>query len=223
MGCHSSRSNDLSVHARIDSTGYVRLLWKSSEETATTHMQRFFDRSFWKKAQAAIAELRERTVASLFIDLEAVASVVEGSDSNTDDNFVPTARCMQDTKERHLVTRSGLERIRCSVCHLHHERAMNAHVFLRQFFKTVLHLLLHFKVDVIAGDAIAAAYKYHKHQEDQDLHNSSVAIMSREMQREVNTGRPFESRHHIDYDTKNHSSQLSSASDHNCCFMAILS
>ena len=27
VGCHSSRSSDLSVHARIDSTGYVRLLW----------------------------------------------------------------------------------------------------------------------------------------------------------------------------------------------------
>ena len=26
------RSNDLSVHARTDSTGYVRLLWESSEE-----------------------------------------------------------------------------------------------------------------------------------------------------------------------------------------------
>ena len=32
MGCHSSRSDGLSVHARIDSTGYVRLLWESSEE-----------------------------------------------------------------------------------------------------------------------------------------------------------------------------------------------
>ena len=32
VGCQSSRSNDLSVHARIDSTGYVRLLWESSEE-----------------------------------------------------------------------------------------------------------------------------------------------------------------------------------------------
>ena len=32
VGCHSSRSNGLSVHARIDSTGYVHLLWASSEE-----------------------------------------------------------------------------------------------------------------------------------------------------------------------------------------------
>ena len=41
--------------------------------------------------------------------------------------------------------------------------------------------------DVIAGGANAAAYKYYKRQEDQDLHNASVAIMLREMQREVNT------------------------------------
>ena len=29
---HSNRDNDLSVHARIDSTGSVRLMWESSEE-----------------------------------------------------------------------------------------------------------------------------------------------------------------------------------------------
>ena len=28
VGCHSSRGNDLSVHARIDSSGYSRLLWE---------------------------------------------------------------------------------------------------------------------------------------------------------------------------------------------------
>ena len=44
--------------------------------------------------------------------------------------------------------------------------------------------------------------------------------MLREMQREVNTGRPVESRLHID---NNHSSQLSSASDFDCRFMAVFS
>ena len=38
------------------------------------------------------------------------------------------------------------------------------------------------------------------------------------MRREVDTGRPFESRLHIDYNT-----QLRSTSDPHCCFMAILS
>ena len=44
-----------------------------------------------------------------------------------------------------------------------------------------------------------------------------------EMQREVNTGRPFESRLHVDYYTNNHFSQFCSASDLDCCFMAVLS
>ena len=80
-----------------------------------------------------------------------------------------------------------------------------------------------FKVDVIAGDASAAAYKYIKKQQYQDLYNSSGAVMFREMLREVNTRRPFESRLHIDYYTNNHFSQLSSASDLACCLLAILS
>ena len=89
---------------------------------------------------------------------------------------------------------------------------------------TSIHLrTIHFKVDVIAGDANAAAYKYFSEQEYQDLHNSSVAIMLREMQREVNTGRPFERRLHIDYYTNSHFSQLISANDLDCCFMSILS
>ena len=68
--------------------------------------------------------------------------------------------------------------------------------------------MYHFKVDVIAGDANAAAYKYYKKQEHQYLHDSSVAVMLREMQREVNTGHPFERRLHIDYSTNNHPTQL---------------
>ena len=42
---------------------------------------------------------------------------------------------------------------------------------VRQLFKTVLQQVCHFKVVVIAGDANAAAYKYYKSQEYQDLHN----------------------------------------------------
>ena len=62
----------------------------------------------------------------------------------------------------------------------------------------MLQQVCHFEVDVIAGDANAAAYKYHKKLKYQDLHNSSVAIMLREMQREVNMGLPFENSLHID-------------------------
>ena len=71
---------------------------------------------------------------------------------------------------------------------------MNALAAVRQCFKIVLQQVCHFNVDVIAGDANAAAYKYDQLQEFQDLHNSSVDIMLREMQREVNTEHPFESR-----------------------------
>ena len=132
---------------------------------------------------------------------------------------MPTAKCIRDTKERQLVTRSGLQGLRLRVRHLHHKQAMTAPATVRQFFGTVHH----FKVDVIAGDANAAVYKYYKIQEYQDLHNSSVVVMLREMQREVNTESQFSSRLHIDYCTNNHFAQLRPASDLDCCIMAIIS
>ena len=64
VGCHSSRRNNLSVHARIDSTGYVRILWESSEEE---------DKKFGKKAEGVTTDSRERTADTLFTDLECVA------------------------------------------------------------------------------------------------------------------------------------------------------
>ena len=65
---------------------------------------------------------------------------------------------------------------------------MTAPASVRQFFKTALQQVYNFTVDVIAGDANAAAYKFHKRQNYQDLHNYSVAVMLREMQREVKNG-----------------------------------
>ena len=70
-----------------------------------------------------------------------------------------------------------LLRLTCCVCHLHHKWAMNSLAAVTDFFKTVLQQVCHFKVDVIAGDAKAAAHKYYKKQERQDLHDSSVAVM----------------------------------------------
>ena len=32
VGCHSSRRNDLSAHAKIDSSGHVRLPWESDDD-----------------------------------------------------------------------------------------------------------------------------------------------------------------------------------------------
>ena len=70
---------------------------------------------------------------------------------------------------------------------------------VRQFFAKVLKKVQHYRVDALAGDADAAAYKYYKRQEYQDFYNSSVAVMLRYMQREANRNRSFQSRLHIDY------------------------
>ena len=51
----------------------------------------------------------------------------------------------------------------------------------------------------------------------------SVAVMLREMQREVNTGHPFERKRHIDYLTSNHPTQHHAANDIDCSFITILS
>ena len=134
-----------------------------------------------------------------------------------------TVRCIQDTKKRQLVTRSSLHRLRCCVCHLNHEQAMKAPYRVRQVYAKVLKKVQHYRVDVIAGDANVAEYKYCKKQEYQDLCNSSVAIMLRGMQRKVNMDRPFESRLHIDHYTINHLSQLRSTDFPDCCFTVIRS
>ena len=93
MGCHSSLSDDLSVHARIDSTGHVRLLWESSEEDNKCTHAPIFEKKFGKKVEDATKNSRERTARTLFTDLRSVALALECSDLNiTEDNFVPTAK-----------------------------------------------------------------------------------------------------------------------------------
>ena len=57
VGFHSKRGNYLLVHARIDSTGYVRLLWESNEEEDKTR-----ERSTWQlSADWISSENRERS------------------------------------------------------------------------------------------------------------------------------------------------------------------
>ena len=75
---------------------------------------------------------------------------------------------------------------------------MRAPHSLRQFFEKVLKKDQHYRVDVLAGDATAAAYRYYKRQEYQDLYNPSVAVMLRDMQQEDNMNRPFQSRFQSD-------------------------
>ena len=216
VGCHSTRSNDLSIHARIDSTSYVHLLWESIGEDNEFSHAAIFEVKFGEKPRRVITDSRGRTADALFMNLESVAFAAEDSDlSMTEYKCVPTARCIQDTKKRQLVTGSNLQRLRCCVCQLHHEQAKKAPH--RQFFANALKKVQHYRVDV----ANATTNKYYKRQEYQDLYNSSVAVMLREMQREVNMDLPFESRLHIDYSTNNHHSQLLSTDYPDCCFMAI--
>ena len=78
--CHSRRSNDLLVHARIDSTGYVRFLSESSEEDAKNTLAAIFEVKFGKKAEEAITDSREQlirfslTLSLLHLPLKAVTS-----------------------------------------------------------------------------------------------------------------------------------------------------
>ena len=116
VGCHSSRSCDLSVHANFDSTSYVRLLWEAIEEDNELSHAAIFEVKFGKKSEGAIKDSRGRTADALLKYLESVALAIEGRDlSITEDTFVPTARCIQDTKKRQLVTRSSLQKLRCCV------------------------------------------------------------------------------------------------------------
>ena len=59
VGCHSSRSNDLSVHARNDSSGFFRLLWESDDDR-NGHAA-IFEVKFGKTPERAVEESRERS------------------------------------------------------------------------------------------------------------------------------------------------------------------
>ena len=72
---------NLSVHARIDSSGYNPFLWESDHDRnghAAT-----FDVKSGKKTERAATESRKRSAEQLFHDLELVALAVEGSDLGT--------------------------------------------------------------------------------------------------------------------------------------------
>ena len=104
VGCHSSRYNDLSVHARIDSSEHVRLSWESDDDRKG-HAA-IFEVMFGKRSKKAVTQLprtRERTIDKPFDHLEFVTLTVDGNDDLSE----PTSRCVNDTKKRQLVTRSG--------------------------------------------------------------------------------------------------------------------
>ena len=69
------------------------------------------------------------------LNLGTVAVALEGGDISITEGqtLCLTARCIQDTRERQLVTRSELQRLRCGVGHLHYGQAMGKPYSARQF------------------------------------------------------------------------------------------
>ena len=95
-----------------------------------------FEVKFGKRTERTTTESRERSAEQLFDDFEPDVLAVEGSDlSIARDPLEPTARCINYSKKRQLVTRSGLPRLRCCACHLHHKRAIKSPAAVRHFFK----------------------------------------------------------------------------------------
>ena len=81
VGCHSSGSNDLSVHAKIGSSGYVRLFWEPDDDRKG-HAA-IFEVKFGKKTKRAATESCERTAEQLYDQLDSVALAVDGSNLGT--------------------------------------------------------------------------------------------------------------------------------------------
>ena len=75
VGCQSARSNNLLVHARINATGYVRLLWESNFGEDKGSHAAIFEVKFGQKSQGSLTDSRERTADTLSRDLDYLAEV----------------------------------------------------------------------------------------------------------------------------------------------------
>ena len=96
-GCHPSRSIDLSVHARIHSSRYIRLSWEPDVDNRNGHAA-IIEVKFGKKTKRTTEAPRERSAEQLVNDVESDELVVESSDLGTsEDCFEPTASCINDT------------------------------------------------------------------------------------------------------------------------------
>ena len=86
-----------------------------------------------RKSEEATEYQGKRTATTLCNDLESVTMVIEGTSSESiGDEIAPTAKCIKDTKKRNLVTRTGLQKLKRCVCHLHHKQATNAPAIVTQ-------------------------------------------------------------------------------------------
>ena len=90
----------MSVHARIKSSGNSEFFLGESDVGNSTGRAAIFEVKCGKTSERAVRESRERSAGQLFVDLESVASAVEGSDLGpTEDPFEPTTSCIYDTKK----------------------------------------------------------------------------------------------------------------------------
>ena len=60
VGCHSTRGNDLSNYTKIDSTGYVRLLWESNGGANEFSHAAIIEVIFGKTSERALEDLRKQ-------------------------------------------------------------------------------------------------------------------------------------------------------------------
>ena len=149
---------------------------------------------------------------------------MEGSDLGTAGHpFEPTARWINDTRKRQLVSRFGLPRLRCCVCHLHHKWAMNSPAAVREFCKQCFNKCI--------TSRLMSLQEMPTLQHTSTTKSKSTKICTipwlQSCQEKCNVrsirDTQFERRLHIDYSTNNHQTQLHAANDIDCCFMAILS
>ena len=69
----------MSIHARINSSGYIRPFWESDVDDKNRPAA-IFEVKLGKTSERAVRESRERSAEQLFADPESVACAVEGSD-----------------------------------------------------------------------------------------------------------------------------------------------
>ena len=74
---------------------------KPNEEEDKGSHAAIFKVKFGQKAEESSTDSRERNADTLFSYLEYVAEVLE--ENNTKSNFIPTACCLRDTRERETI------------------------------------------------------------------------------------------------------------------------
>ena len=190
-----------------------------SEKKRSFLVRRCLKRIFFRNQKDHSRICAGKQLIRFFSALGPVAVVIWGSDlSITEDNVVPLRDVFRTRRKGNWWPDQifGDYHVVCAISIM--SKQWGHLIVFDIFFAKVLKKVQHCRVDVIAGDATAAAYRCYKRQSCQALYNSSVAVMLREMQREVDMNRPFQSRLLCDHSTNNHHSQLPSTDYPYCGF-----